>query len=64
MRKAGARSRALVTVGDHHPTLVCYQQLTKVTMVLPRLRRGLGRHRFPQGLRFRLEMARRGRFEV
>jgi hypothetical protein len=64
MRKSGASSRALVTVGDHHPTLVCYQQLTKVTTVLPRLRRGLGRHwSQPQWQRkaaFRLGMARKG----
>jgi hypothetical protein len=66
MRNADARSRTLVTVGNHHPTLVCYQQLTKVTMVLPRLRRVLGTHWFSaaspaQGLRFSFEMALRGR---
>jgi len=43
MCKAGASPRALVTPGDHHPTLMCYQQLTKVTRVLAGLRSGAGK---------------------
>ena len=36
MATSGAKCGALVTVGEHHLTLMCYQQLTKVTMVLSR----------------------------
>jgi|GEM_PF-6145864 len=41
MCKAGASSRVLVTAGAHHPTIMYYQQLTKVTMVLAGLRCGV-----------------------